>query len=103
MKLNQKFHMTHTTIKNEKMKNCDKIFVIQSQFHRHKEALLSDQCKEREENKNGKDQRLKKIRDTKGTLHAKMGTSKERNGVDITEVENIKKRWQDYTKKKKKH
>ena len=49
----------------------------------------------------GKTRDLKKIRDTKGTLHAEMGTIKDRNGVDITWAENIKKKWQDYTKKKK--
>ena len=45
---------------------------------------------------------FKKFRDTKGIFHAKMGTVKDRNGMELTEVENIKKRWQDYTKKKKK-
>ena len=58
-------------------------------------AFLSDQCKEIEENnKLGKTRDLfKKIRDTKGTFHAKMGTIKDRNGMDQTEVEDIKKRW----------
>ena len=66
---------------------------------RDKKALLSDQCKEIEENnKMGKTRDLfKKMRDTKGTLHAKMGTIKDRYGMDLTEVKDIKKRWQEYT------
>ena len=62
---------------------------------RDKKASLSDQCKEKEENnKLGKTRDLfKKIRDTKGTFHAKMGTIKDRNSMDQTEVEDIKKRW----------
>ena len=66
---------------------------------RDKKAFLSDQCKEIEEkNRMGKTRDLfKKIRDTKGTFHAKMGTIKDRNGMDLTEVEDIKKRWQEYT------
>ena len=66
---------------------------------RDKKASLSDQCKEIEENNRmGKTRDLfKKIRDTKGTYHAKMGTIKDRNGMDLTEVEDIKKRWQEYT------
>ena len=64
---------------------------------RDKKAFLSDQCKEIEENnKMGKSRDLKKIRDTKGTFHAKMGTIKDRNGMDLTEAEDIKKRWQEY-------
>ena len=63
-----------------------------------KKAFLSDQCKEIEENNRmGKTRDLKKIRDTRGTLHAKMGIIKERNSMDLTEAENIKKRWQEYT------
>ena len=64
-----------------------------------KKALLSDQCKEIEENNRmGKTRDLfKKIRDTKRTFHAKMGLIKERNGMDLTEVEDIKKRWQEDT------
>ena len=67
---------------------------------RDKKAFLSDQCKEIEENnKMGKTRHLfKKIRDTKGTFHAKMGSIKDRNGMDLTEAEEIKKRWQEYTK-----
>ena len=66
---------------------------------RDKKAFLSDQCKEIEENNRmGKTRDLfKKIRDSKGTLHAKMGSIKDRNGMEVTEAENIKKRWQEYT------
>ena len=68
---------------------------------RVKKAFLSDQCKETEENNRmGKTRDLfKKIRDTKGTFHAKIGSMKNRNGMDLTEAENIKKRWQEYTEK----
>ena len=66
---------------------------------RDKKAFLSDQCKEIEENNRiGKTRDLfKKIRDTKGPLHAKMGTIKDRIGMDLTEAEDIRKRWQEYT------
>ena len=66
---------------------------------RDKKALLSDQCKEIEENNRmGKTRDLfKKIRDTKETFHAKMGTIKDRKGMDLTEAEDIKNRWQEYT------
>ena len=66
---------------------------------RDKKAFLSDQCKEIEgNNRMGKTWELfKKIRDTKGTFHGKMGLTKDRNGRDLTEKENIKKRWQEYT------
>ena len=66
---------------------------------RDKKAFLSDQCEETEENNRmGKTRALfKKIRDTKGTLHAKMGLLKDRNGTDLTEAEDIQKRWQEYT------
>ena len=66
---------------------------------RDKKAFPSDQCKEIEENNRmGKTRALfKKIRDTKGTFHAKMGSIKDRNGIDLTEAEDIKKRWQEYT------
>ena len=66
---------------------------------RDKKAFFSDQCKEIEENNRmGKTRDLvKKIRDTKGTFHAKMGSIKDRNGMDLTEAEDIKKRWQEYT------
>ena len=66
---------------------------------KEKKALLSDQCKEIEENNRMGRTRdlLKKIRDTKGTFHAKMGSIKDRNGMDLTEAEDIKNRWQEYT------
>ena len=66
---------------------------------RDKKDFFSDQCKEIEENNRmGKTRDLfKKIRDTKGTFHAKMGSIKDRNGIDLTEAEDIKKRWQEYT------
>ena len=71
---------------------------------RDKKAFLSDQCKEIEEkNRMGKTRDLfKKIRDTKGTFHTKMGLIKDRNGMNLTEAEGIKKRWQEYTKLYKK-
>ena len=71
---------------------------------RDKEAFLSDQCEEIEENNRmGKTRDLvKKIRDTKGTFHAKMGSIKDRNGMDLIEAEDIKKRWQEYTELYKK-
>ena len=66
---------------------------------RDKKAFLSDQCKEIEKNNRiGKTRDLfKKIRDNKGTFHEKMGSTKDRNGMDLTEAEDIKKRWQEYT------
>ena len=66
---------------------------------RDKKASLSDQCKEIEENNRmGKTRDLfKKITDTKGTFHAKMDSIQDRNGMDLTEAEDIKKRWQEYT------
>jgi len=66
---------------------------------RDKKAFLSDQCKETDKkSKMGKTRDLfKKIRDTKGTSHAKMGSIKDRNGMDLTEAEDIKNRWQEYT------
>ena len=65
---------------------------------RDKKAFLSDQCNKIEENNRMEKTRglFKKIRDTKGTFHTKMGTIKERNGMDLTEAEDIKKRWQEY-------
>ena len=67
---------------------------------RDKKAFLSDQCKEIEENNRTRKTRdlLKKFRDTKGTFYAKMGTIKDRNDMDLTGSEDIKKRWQEYTK-----
>ena len=68
---------------------------------RHKKAFLSDQYKEIEENNRIEKTRdlFNKLRDIKGTFHAKMGLIKDKNGVDVTEVEDIKKRWQEYTEK----
>ena len=65
---------------------------------RDKKAFLSDLCREKEEdNRTGKTRNLfKKIRDTKGTFYAKMGTIKDRNGMDLTKAEDITKRWQEY-------
>ena len=73
---------------------------FQKNASRYKKAFLSDQCKEIEENNRmGKTRDLfKKIRDTKETFHAKMGSIKDRNGMDLTEADTIKKRWQEYTK-----
>ena len=72
---------------------------FQRTARRDKKAFLSEQCKEIEEkNRMGKARDLfKKIRDTKGTFHAKMCSVKDRNGMDLTEAEDIKKRWQEYT------
>ena len=73
--------------------------VFQRIARRDKKAFFSDQCKEIEENtRMGKTRDLfKKMRDTKGTFHAKTGSVKNRNGMDLTEAEDIKKRWQEYT------
>ena len=81
----------------ERYKNLNAEF--QRRARRDKKALLSDQCKETEENNRmGKTRDLfKKIRDTKRTFHAKMGSIKDRNGMDLTEAEHFKKRWQEYT------
>ena len=72
---------------------------LQRISRRDKKAFLSDRCKEVEEhNRIGKTRELfKKIRDIKGTFHAKMGSIKDRNGMNLTEAEDIKKRWQEYT------
>ena len=72
---------------------------LQRIARRDKKVFLSDQCKEIEENNRmGKTRDLfKKIRDTKGTFPAKMGLIKDRNGMDLTEADDIKKRWQEYT------
>ena len=77
---------------------------LQRIARRDKKAFLSDQSKELEKNNRmGKTRDLfKKIRDTKGTFHAKMGSIKDRNGMDLTEAEDIKKRWQEYTELYKK-
>ena len=83
--------------KKERYKHLNAEF--QRIARRDKNAFLSDQCKEIEENNRmGKTRDLfKKIRDTKGTFYAKMGSIKDRNGMDLIEAEDIKKRWQEYT------
>ena len=83
----EKERYTHLNVEFQKITRKDK------------KAFLSDQCKEIEENNRmGKTRDLfKKIRDTKGTFHAKMGTIKDRNGMDLTEAEDTKERWQKYT------
>ena len=86
--------------KEEKERNKHLNAEFQRIARRDKKAFLSDQCKEIEENNRmGKTRDLfKTIRDTKGTFHAKMGSIKDRNGMDLTEPEDIKKRWQDTQK-----
>ena len=85
--------------KREKERHTHLNAEFQRIARRDKKAFLSDQCKEIEENNSmGKTRDLfKKTRDTKGTFHAKMGSIKDRNGMDLTEAEDIKKRWQEYT------
>ena len=74
---------------------------FQRTARRDRKAFLSEQCKE-ENNRMGKTRDLfKKIRDTKGTFHAKMGAIRDRNGVVLTEAEDVKKRWQEYTEEPK--
>ena len=86
--------------KGEKERHTHLNAEFQRIARRDKKAFLSNQCKEIEENnKMGKTRDLfKKIRDTKGTFHAKMGSIKDRNGMDLTEAEDIKKRWQNTQK-----
>ena len=85
--------------KGEKERNTHLNAEFQRIARRDKKAFLSDQCKEIEENNRIGMTRdlLKKIRNTKGTFHAKMGTVKDRNGMDLREAEDIKKKWQEYT------
>ena len=85
--------------KGDKKKHTNLNVEFQRIARRDKKAFLSDQCKEIEENNRmGKTRDLfKKIRDTNGTFHAKMGSMKDRNGMDLREAEDIKKRWQEYT------
>ena len=87
--------------KEEKERNTHLNAEFQRIARRDKKAFLSNQCKEIEENnRTGKTRDLfKKIRDTKGIFHAKMGSIKDRNGMYLTEAEDIKKRWQQYTEK----
>ena len=88
-------------MKNGKRKG--KIYHLNAEFQRiarrEKKAFLRDQCKEIEENNTMEKTRdlFKKITDTKGPFHTKMGLIKDRNGMDLTEAEDIKKRWQEYT------
>ena len=84
--------------RNKKERYKDLKAEFQRTARRDKKAFLTDQCKEIEENNRmGKTRDLfKKIRDTKGTFPAKMGSIKDRNGLDLTEAEDIKKRWQEY-------
>ena len=85
--------------KGEKEKYIHLNAEFQRRARKDKKAFLSNQCKEIEENNRmGKTRDLfKKIRDTKGTFHAKVGTIRERNSMDLTQAEDIKKRWQEYT------
>ena len=88
--------------RSEKQRRKGKIEHLNAEFQRiarrDKKAFLSDQCKETEENNRMGNTRdlFKKIRHTKGIFHAKMGSIKDRNGMDLTEAEDIKKRWQEY-------
>ena len=98
--------LTNTCVKkrSEKQRRKERYTYLNAEFQRiarrDKKAFLSDQCKETEENNRmGKIRDLfQKIKDTKGTLHAKMGSIKDRNGMDLTEAEDIK-RWKEYTEK----
>ena len=93
--------------RGKKQREKERYKVLNAEFQRRarrdKKAFFSDQCKEIEENNRmGKTRDLfKKIRDTMGTFHAKMGSIKDRNGLDLTEAEDIKKRWQEYTEVQK--
>ena len=96
----QRFLTLYSNCKaKEKRKDTNLNAEFQRIAWRDKKAFLSDQYKEIEENNRmGKTRDLfKKIRDPKGTFHAKMGSIKDRNGMDLTEAEDIKKRWQEYT------
>ena len=93
------YFIKSTKSKGEKERYMHLNAEFQRIARRDKKALLSDQSKEIEENNRmGKTRDLvKKMRDTKGTFHVKMGSIKDRNGMDLTEAEDIKKRWQEYT------
>ena len=97
------FHAKMGTIHRlyiKKVKTYPSEYRVPSIPRRDKKTFLSDQSKEIEgNNRMGKTRDLRKIRDTKGTFHAKMGSIKDRNGMDLTEAEDIKKRWQEYTEK----
>ena len=88
--------------KGEKERHIHLNTEFQRITRRDKKAFLRDQCKEIEENNRKEKTRnvFKKIRDTKGTFHEKMGSKKDRNGMDLTEAEDIKKRWQEYTEER---
>ena len=94
--------------RSEQQRRKERYTYLNAEFQRiarrEKKAFFSDQCKEVEENNRmGKTRDLfKKIRDTKGTFYAKIGSIKDRNGRDLTEAEDIKKRWQEYTELYKK-
>ena len=94
--------------RSKRQRRKGKLYHLNAEFQRitrrDEKAFLSDQCKEIEENNRmGKTRDLfKKKRDTKGTLHAKMGPIKDKNGMDLTEAEDIKKRWQEYTEEVRK-
>ena len=85
--------------KGEKKRSIHLNADFQRIARRDKKAFLSDQCKDIEDKNRMRKTRdlFKKIRDTKGTFHAKMGSIKDRNDMDLTEAEDIKKRWQEYT------
>ena len=91
--------------RSQKQRRKGKIYHLNAEFQRiarrDKKAFLSDECKEIEENNRmGKTRDLfKKIRDTKGTCHATVGSIKDKNGMDLKEAEDIKRRWQKYTEK----
>ena len=95
-------------MRSEKERRKERYTHLNAEFQRiarrDKKAFLSDQCKEIDENNRMRKTRhlFKKIRDTKGTFHKKMGSIKDRNGMDLTEAEDIKKRWQEYTELYKK-
>ena len=95
---------TEVKSKGEKARYTHVNAELQRITRRDKKAFLSDQCREIEENnRTGKTRDLfKKVTNTKGTFHAKMGLIKDRNGMDLTEAEDIKKRWQEYTELYKK-
>ena len=99
----------HITVKRREVKSKEekeRYSHLNAEFQRitrrDKKAFLSDQCKDIEENNRMRKTRdlFQKVRDTKGKFHAKMGTVKDRNGMDLTEAEDIKKRWQEYTEVK---
>ena len=90
--------------RSERQRRKERYTLLNAEFQRiarkDKKAFLGDHCKEIEENNRLESKTrdlFKKIRDTKGTFHAKMGSIKDRNGMDLTEAEDIKKRWQEYT------